>query len=227
MKILLKELPTLTAPAQGETLTLNLAASSEAISSVLIADGDKVQMPVYFVSKILQNGKVNYSSMEKLIMHSYTHKHEISFLPRNSIKGQVIADFLVELPSEIIKRDETPVTKREEDEIWELYTDGASSEEGAGIGLLLVSPDGEEITYTICMKFAASNNEAEYEALLAGLHLEKIIEVKRLTAYVDSQLVASQLNHSFEAQDTLMQKYPELAKTLAKDFATFERSKYR
>ncbi|XP_071688148.1 uncharacterized protein [Rutidosis leptorrhynchoides] len=149
-------------------------------------------------------------------------EHEISFIPRHSVKGQVIADFLVELPFDMIKQGETPVTRRDMDEFWELYTDGASSEEGAGIGLLLISPNGEEITYAIRLKFAASNNEAEYEALLAGLRLEKSIDVQQLTAYVDSQLLASQLNGSFEARDTSMQKYLELTKTLVKNFVAFE-----
>ncbi|XP_071739718.1 uncharacterized protein [Rutidosis leptorrhynchoides] len=264
MKAFLKELPTLTAPIQGETLTIYLAASYEAIGSVLIADRGKTQMSVYFVSKVLQNGEVNYSAMEKLVcalMHTVRRlrryflahpiqvltdqpikhvlarpeisermakwaielgEHEISFLPRNSVKGQVVADFLVELPSGIIHHGETPVTRRDEDKFWELYTDGGSSEEGADISLLLVSSNGEEITYAIRLKFAASNNEAEYEALLAGLRLAKSIDVQRLTAYVDSQLVASQLNCSFEAWDVSMQKYLELAKALVKNIATFE-----
>ncbi|XP_071727711.1 uncharacterized protein [Rutidosis leptorrhynchoides] len=131
-------------------------------------------------------------------------QHEITFLPRHSLNGQVIADFLVELPSDMVKQD------------------GASSEEGADIGLLLVSPNGKEITYAIRLKFAASNNDAEYEALIAGLCLAKSIDVHQLTAYVDSQLVARQLNGSFEARDTSMQKYLELTKTLTKTFAAFE-----
>ncbi|XP_071694993.1 uncharacterized protein [Rutidosis leptorrhynchoides] len=149
-------------------------------------------------------------------------EHEITFLPRHSVKAQVIADFLVELPSDIIKQGETTVTRREMDELWELYTDGASSEEGAGIGLLLISPNGEEITYAIRLKFAASNNEAEYEALIAGLRLAKSIDVRQLTAYVDSQLVASQLNGRFKARDTSVQKYLELTKALTNTFASFE-----
>ncbi|XP_071712850.1 uncharacterized protein [Rutidosis leptorrhynchoides] len=149
-------------------------------------------------------------------------KHEISFLPRNSVKGQVIADFLVELPSDMIKQGETSVTRRDTNEFWELYTDGASNEEGDGIGLLLVFPKKEEITYAILLKFAASNNEAEYEALLDGLRMAKSIDVQQLAAYIDSQLVASQLNGSFEARDTSMQKYLELAKFLVKNFITFE-----
>ncbi|XP_071734903.1 uncharacterized protein [Rutidosis leptorrhynchoides] len=135
---------------------------------------------------------------------------------------QVIVDFLVELPSDMIKQGEPTITRRETVEFWELYTDGASSEQGASIGLLLISPNGEEITYAIRLKFAASNNEAEYEVLIAGLRLTKSIDVRQLTAYVDSQLVASQLNGSFEARDTSMQKYLKLTKALTNIFAVFE-----
>ncbi|XP_071718782.1 uncharacterized protein [Rutidosis leptorrhynchoides] len=149
-------------------------------------------------------------------------EHEITFLPRHSVKGQVIAEFLVELPSDMIKQGETTVTRRETDEFWELYTDGALIEEGDGIGVLPVSPNGEEITYAIRLKFATSNNEAEYEALIVGLRLAKSIDVRQLTAYVDSQLVASQLNGSFEARDTSMQKYLKLTKALTNTFAVFE-----
>ncbi|XP_071700154.1 uncharacterized protein [Rutidosis leptorrhynchoides] len=264
VKAFLKELPTLIAPIPGKTLTVYIAASSEAISSILIADRGKTQMPVYFVSKVLQNGEVNHPAMEKLIYalvhtarklrryfqahpiqvftdqpikHVLTRleisgkmakwaielsEHKITFLPRHSVRGQVIVDLLVELPSDMIKQGETTITRRETHEFWELYTDGASSEEGADIGLLLVSPNGEEIIYAIRLKFAASNNEAEYEALIAELRLAKSIDVRQLTAYVDSQLVASQLNGSFEARDTSMQKYLELTKALAKTFAAFE-----
>ncbi|XP_071708672.1 uncharacterized protein [Rutidosis leptorrhynchoides] len=264
VKAFLKEFPALTAPIPGETLTVYLAASSEAISSVLIADSGKTQMPVYYVSKVLQNGEVKYPAMEKLI-YAFVHaarrlrryfqehpiqvfmdqpikhvltrpeisgrmakwaielgEHEITFLPRHSVNSQVIADFLVELPSDMTKQGETTVTRREMDEFWELYKDGESSEEGAGIRILLVSPNGEEITYAIRLKFAASYNEAEYEALIAGLRLAKSIDVRQLTAYIDSQLVASQLNGSFEARDTSMQKYLELTKTLTNTFTAFE-----
>ncbi|XP_071700086.1 uncharacterized protein [Rutidosis leptorrhynchoides] len=184
VKAFLKEIPTLTAPIPGETLTIYLVASSEAISSVLIADRGKTQMQVF---------------TGQLIKHVLT---------RPEISGRMA------------KRNN--VTRRETDELWELYTDGASSEEGAGIGLLLVSPNGEEITYAIRLKFAASNNEAKYEALIARLRLAKSIDVRQLTAYVDSQLVASQLNGSFEARDTSMQKYLKLTKALTKTFAAFE-----
>ncbi|GJZ21367.1 reverse transcriptase domain-containing protein [Tanacetum coccineum] len=55
--------------------------------------------------------------------------------------------------------------------IWKLYTDGASSSDGSGAGLMLISPEGKEYTYALRFKFKTTNNEAEYEALLAGLRI--------------------------------------------------------
>nr|KAJ0196707.1 hypothetical protein LSAT_V11C700371330 [Lactuca sativa] len=51
------------------------------------------------------------------------------------------------------------------DQQWTLYTDGASNKEGSGVGLILTSPIGEEVTYALHFDFHTSNNEAEYEAL--------------------------------------------------------------
>ncbi|XP_071713205.1 uncharacterized protein [Rutidosis leptorrhynchoides] len=77
IKQLLKELPTLTAPIAGETLILYLAASTEAISSVLIAERNGIQMPIYFVSKILQQSEVNYPPIEKLISINKNKKADV------------------------------------------------------------------------------------------------------------------------------------------------------
>ena len=52
---------------------------------------------------------------------------------------------------------------------WELYTDGASNSRGSGLGLVLKSPQGDTIVQAICCEFSATNNEAEYEALISGL----------------------------------------------------------
>ena len=56
---------------------------------------------------------------------------------------------------------------RKKTPIWTLYIDEASSNEGSGAGLILTDPDGKEVTYALRFEFPASNNEAEYEALIA------------------------------------------------------------
>ncbi|GJT84333.1 reverse transcriptase domain-containing protein [Tanacetum coccineum] len=93
-------------------------------------------------------------------------EHNITYRPRTSVKGQILADFLVEKPEEAsadMSEKEAP------QEPWTLFTDGSSCIDGSGAGLILTSPDGAEFTYALRFQFTASNNEAEYEALLAGL----------------------------------------------------------
>ncbi|XP_071704740.1 uncharacterized protein [Rutidosis leptorrhynchoides] len=107
-------------------------------------------------------------------------------------------------------------------EIWDLYTDGASCIEGAGAGLVLTNSSGEEHTYALRFNFDVTNNEAEYEALLAGLNLARKMNITQLRAYVDSQLVANQFNGSFEAHELSMQKYLKLVKESAEKFEFFE-----
>ncbi|XP_071718340.1 uncharacterized protein [Rutidosis leptorrhynchoides] len=104
---------------------------------------------------------------------------------------------------------------------WELFTDGASSSDGAGAGLILIGPDGEEHTYTLSFEFPASNNEAEYEALLSGLIMAEKMGIKYLKVSVDSQLVANQMNGMFEARDPAMQNYLALAEEIANKFERF------
>nr|GEU70956.1 copia protein [Tanacetum cinerariifolium] len=76
---------------------------------------------------------------------------------------------------------------------WRLYTDGVSNNEGFGAGLILIAPDDVEYSYALRLNFSNSNNEAEYEALLAGLRIATEMKVKDIHAFVDSKLIASQV----------------------------------
>ena len=55
--------------------------------------------------------------------------------------------------------------------IWRLSVDGAANSQGSGACLILTSPDGIDVEYVLRFGFQASNNEAEYEAVIAGLNL--------------------------------------------------------
>lgn len=67
-----------------------------------------------------------------------------------------------------------------------LHTDWSANDEGSSAGLLLVSPDGIEFTYALWFEFKTTKNEAEYEALLAGLTLARKMKVYNLQIHVDS-----------------------------------------
>ncbi|GJY19053.1 reverse transcriptase domain-containing protein [Tanacetum coccineum] len=92
-------------------------------------------------------------------------------------------------------------TKEVTPEPWTLFMDGSSCLEGSRARLILTSPKGEEFTYTLRFKFNTSNNEAEYEALVAGLRITKQMGVESLIAKVDSRLVANQINGSYKAKE--------------------------
>nr|GEX76679.1 reverse transcriptase domain-containing protein [Tanacetum cinerariifolium] len=149
---------------------------------------------------------------EELIMYLCAAKEAVSAVllakrtrdrPRTSIRGQILADFIAEKPDE-----EGPSMEVQAEETvpepWVLFTDGSSCLEESGFGLILTSPEGKEFTYALRFKFDASNNEAEYEALVAGLRIAKQMGVKNLTAKVDSRLVANQINGLYEAKEQSM-----------------------
>ncbi|XP_071695212.1 uncharacterized protein [Rutidosis leptorrhynchoides] len=149
-------------------------------------------------------------------------KHEISISPRSAVKGQVLADYLAETAGDIEVSHESKEIPPPPEQLWEMHTDGACGLEGAGVGIVLKSPEGEEYTFVLRFSFPFTNNEAEYEALLSGMRVAKYLEVKELSVYVDSQLVANQFNGIFEAHDESMQKYLKLVQELAVDFDLFQ-----
>ena len=72
---------------------------------------------------------------------------------------------------------------------------------------MLVNPEGKEYSYALRFEFEATNNEAEYKALLAGLRLAKDMEVQNLSIFVDSQLVANQIKGSYEVRQPTIKQY--------------------
>ncbi|KAL0312889.1 UNVERIFIED_CONTAM: Ribonuclease HI [Sesamum radiatum] len=137
---------------------------------------------------------------------------DIEFRPRPSIKAQVRADFIVEMA-----HDQASISAP----AWSLYVDGSSTAIGSGAGTVLESPQGDKLEYAIKLEFPASNNEAEYEALLAGGELALAVGAKKIIIYSDSQLVVNQIQGSCEARGEKMAKYPLKAKEL---FDKFEES---
>ncbi|GJT88349.1 reverse transcriptase domain-containing protein [Tanacetum coccineum] len=132
------------------------------------------------------------------------------------VKGEVLilADFLVKTPSvemEIKKPKATNKAPKSEN-TWKLYTDETSSSDGSGAGLMLVIPEGKEYTYALRFEFETTNNEAEYEALLAGLGIAEEMEIKNLAIFIDSRLVANQVKGLLEARHPIIKQYLEKTK---------------
>ncbi|XP_076925783.1 uncharacterized protein LOC143588740 [Bidens hawaiensis] len=94
-----------------------------------------------------------------------------------------------------------------EDHVWCLFIDGAFNGEGPGAGLRLINSEGHEFMYAIRLNFKSTNNEAEYEALLAGLRITKKLGVRHLEASINSMLIAGKINGSYEAKNEAIASY--------------------
>ncbi|XP_071933287.1 uncharacterized protein [Coffea arabica] len=340
----LVRLPALTSPEVGETLFIYLTAGEGAVSAVLVREEDKLQKPVYYVSRALQGAESRYSAIERYVLalvhaarklRTYFQAHpvvvitdqplrqilskpessgrmvkwavelseyDLGYQPRTAVKAQALADFIaegvsfgstggeadqarpdrevedaratratripettkavqireaVEVPrtkdtaevaqasqvaeggltreagetgsapeaaeaeqaidaaevqqagdaAEVAYPEETAKaelartaardgkdreTAEQTEPTWTLYVDGASSKEGCGAGLLLISPTGEELPYALRFDFRASNNESEYETLIAGMEMARKLGARSLKVYSDSQLIVNQ-----------------------------------
>ena len=142
---------------------------------------------------------------------------EIEFKPRTAIKGQVLADFVAEFTGSSNDEPESS-----EGPFWELYVDGSSSEQKAGAGIMLISPEGHKILSALRFEFKATNNEAEYEALLAGLRLALEVRAERIRIYSDSQLVVGQVRGEYQAKGSKMTLYLQKVRELLTKFEKCE-----
>jgi ribonuclease HI len=88
-----------------------------------------------------------------------------------------------------------------------MYFDGSLMKSGAGAGSLFISPLGKLVRYVIRLHFRASNNVAEYEALVNGLHIAAELGVRRLDDHGDSQLVIDQVMKNSHCRDRKMEAY--------------------
>lgn len=93
---------------------------------------------------------------------------------------------------------------------------------GADAGVVLISPEGKTIEYALKFQFRATNNEAEYEAAIAGLQLCRASEAKYVKLRMESQLVVNQILGEYEAREPSMQKYLEKIKGLIALFEGFK-----
>ena len=134
-------------------------------------------------------------------------------MPRTSIKRQVLIDLVAEFTEPEVE-ESLPVGNMDEKLVgtisqgrlpmWEVYVDGASNQKGLGVGLVLMSPEKVVIEKALRLIFSATNNEAEYEALLIRMAMVQRIGEKFIKLFSDSRLVVGQVRGEFEAKDERM-----------------------
>ncbi|GKC11919.1 reverse transcriptase domain-containing protein [Tanacetum coccineum] len=191
LKRLILELPILTTPEKKEALYVYLAASREAVRGVLVASRKGTQTPIWYVSRTLHEGERNYALLEKLALCLLHLSHRLRrYFEAHPIQGQVLADFINEVSVGTRQLEVCNVVGEGDPTVWTLYTDGASSQRGVGAGLVLIDPSGAEYTYATRLTFSSTNNEAEYEALLAGLRI-----ARKMKADILSKLASVAFNH--------------------------------
>nr|UYK51750.1 hypothetical protein [Paphiopedilum micranthum] len=159
---------------------------------------------------------------------------DITFVPQRAIKGQALADFLAahavaansplndDLPDEQVLSlvEQSP---GQGPQSWELYFDGAASMKAgpslsprSGIGLIFVTPEGDELRYSYSLSECRTNNETEYEALIAGLELAIQMSIQSIKILGDSQLIINQVAGVFKIMKPSLVPYHDRVMELLK-----------
>ena len=132
-------------------------------------------------------------------------------MPRTDVKGQVLANLVTEFTEEFVGGEmsgfEILVVSTPYLPSWEVYTDGATNQKGSGVGIVLISPKKITVEKSLSLGFPSTNNEAKYEALLAGLTMVSKRGGKAVEVFSDLRLVVGQVNGEFGAGDQRMQEY--------------------
>ena len=131
---------------------------------------------------------------------------DVQYRPRTAIKGQILADFIAEYTQ--------PEDKGAEGQKqWSIHTDRSSNQHSGGASVVILTPEGDKIECMIRLDFPTTNNEAKYEALVAGLDLAKATGAENMIILCDSQVITSQVNGDYECRNERMKKYLEEVKS--------------
>ena len=128
---------------------------------------------------------------------------QLDFQPHHAVKSQILADFIAEWtyspsnsggpnlnagsPEPEVR---TPVFTESH---WTLFFDRSVRKQWAGVGVVLIDPNGDQLKYMVHLEFKATNNMAEYEALIFGLTQALSLGVRQLLVKGDSQLIIKQV----------------------------------
>ncbi|VFR01365.1 unnamed protein product [Cuscuta campestris] len=174
------------------------------------------QLKEYLVSDIVLS-KPKPGEILYLYLGISQNAFKIEYKPRTAIKGQALADFLVELTGLEPKAGPSHTVEP----WWDMAVDGASGPKGCGAGVVFTTPEGFKIYHALIFNFKLTNNEAEYEALAGGLRLARTLGIKRMKIRSDSSLVVGQVNGEMEVKEDRLARYGDLVRALLRELEEF------
>ena len=128
----------------------------------------------------------------------------IQYRLRTAIKGQAVADFIAEFAQSEDKGEENAAQ-------WNIHTDRSSNRRAGGAGVVIQTLEGDKIKCMIRLDFPTTNNEAEYEALVAGLDFARAVGAENVVVHCDSQVVISQVNGGYECKNDYANRLVKVA----------------
>ena len=147
---------------------------------------------------------------------TYLGVFDIKYMPRTSVKGQVLANLVAEFVEPLLEEMATTqntdeksigIISLQEPLLWKVYVNGAANQRGSEVGLVLIAPKQITIEKSLRLGFLATNNEAEYEVLLEGMSMIQRMGGKEVKMFLDLRLVVGQVKGELEARDERMQGY--------------------
>uniref|UniRef100_A0A2N9J9Q5 Integrase catalytic domain-containing protein n=1 Tax=Fagus sylvatica TaxID=28930 RepID=A0A2N9J9Q5_FAGSY len=204
--------PILVPPTPGRPLILYLTVQEASMGCMLGQQDEtgKKEQAIYYLSKKFTEPETRYLLVEKTCCalawaSKKLRQYMLYYTTWLAIKGQAIADYLADYPSEQLELmdsefpDEDVMTVDEDNQgRWKLYFDGAANAVGSGIGAVLVSPKGQQTPIAVKLGFDCTNNMTEYEACIVGLQAALEFGAYELEVFGDSLLIVSQTNGEWQ-----------------------------
>nr|XP_016511597.1 PREDICTED: uncharacterized protein LOC107828744 [Nicotiana tabacum] len=161
--------------------------------------------------------------LQKLAKWEIVSEYDIIYKPRTTIKSKVLADFVADFNTKIIPEveKELQIFTGANPSTWTLFTDGSSNVKGSGLGIVLIPPSGESIREAVKC-YHITNNEAEYEAVIAGLELARELSIEQIMIKSDSQLVVNWMQGTYTAREARIQQYLKKARELVRQFQSWK-----
>uniref|UniRef100_A0A2N9EQZ0 Uncharacterized protein n=1 Tax=Fagus sylvatica TaxID=28930 RepID=A0A2N9EQZ0_FAGSY len=216
----------------GRPLILYLTVQETSMGCMLGQQDEtgKKEQAIYYLSKKFTEPETRYLLVEKTCCalawaSKKLRQYMLYYTTWLAIKGQAIADYLADYPSEQLELmdsefpDEDVMTVDEDNHgRWKLYFDGAANSVGSGIGAVLVSPKGQQTPIAVKLGFDCTNNMTEYEACIVGLQAALEFGAYELEVFGDSLLIVSQTNGEWQARDPKLIPYQRYISRLVPKF---------